>query len=100
MPETKRMSFQNAASTFPETLEKLAKKKKVQNLLVSPQDWAEQFPNVFYVSANVLLCKFDQYVVAGIVDTCKDHLWYQAHVKNNEKHHERTRIPINEQGKK
>lgn len=50
-----------------------------------PKRRAEQFPDTFYVTGDMLFLKSSQHDVEWKrVDTSRDHLWSKAHVKNKE----------------
>lgn len=58
--------------------------KKLQNLLLTPENRAEQFPADFCLSADVLFCKLCQQNVEWKgVDMYKDHLGPKSVWKNN-----------------
>lgn len=56
---------------------------KTSHLSLTPKfSWAEQFPNDFYASHDMLHCKFCPHNVNWEhIDMCKNHLWSEAHVK-------------------
>nr|XP_055073537.1 CGG triplet repeat-binding protein 1-like [Misgurnus anguillicaudatus] len=61
--------------------------KKLRNATLSPQFRAEQFPHDFYVTGELLFCKFCQHSIDWKrKDTCTDHLLSKTHMKNKEKH--------------
>lgn len=57
--------------------------KKLRNSSLTQNYGAEEFPNNLYVSGDKLLCEFRRHAVDWeCVDTCKDHLGSEAHVKS------------------
>lgn len=60
--------------------------KKLRNSALSPKYRAEQYPNDYYVSGEMLFCKFCQHTVDWKrKNTCDDHLLSKAHMKNKER---------------
>ncbi len=85
--ETTRMSFDKHSCLPPEQCKHVEADardaSKLRNLSLILKYRAEQFPNDFYVSGDLLFCKFCQHTVDWQhVDTCKDLLQSKVHVKN------------------
>lgn len=61
------------------------KQCNANNLLLTSKCRAEQFPNDFTASGDMLYFKFFKHTVNWkCVDMCKDHVWANMHLKNKE----------------